>query len=69
MPFLPAVILTLLAEFADMFTPLTWRYAQSLLIGSILANGKRTVSSALRVMGLANCQRFERYHTQNWTHL
>lgn len=62
MPFLPAVILSLLAEFADIFTKPTWKYAQTLLIGAILCNGKRTVSSALRVMGLSGEKRFERYH-------
>ena len=62
MPFLPDVILSLLAHFADVFTVPTWRYAQTLLIGAIICNGKRTVSSALRAMGLALEKRFERYH-------
>jgi hypothetical protein len=62
MPFLPDVILSLLANFADVFTVPTWRYAQTLLIGAIICNGKRTVSSALRAMGLALEKRFERYH-------
>lgn len=62
MPFLPAVILSLLSNFAGVFTKPTWKYAQTLLIGAILCNGKRTVSSALRVMGLALEKRFERYH-------
>lgn len=62
MPFLPIVILSLLANFANVFTKPTWKYAQTLLIGAILCNGKRTVSSALRAMGLAQEKRFERYH-------
>ena len=62
MPFLPVVILSLLANFADIFTKPTWKYAQTLLIGAILCNGKRTVSSALRVLGLSQEKRFERYH-------
>ena len=62
MPFLPAIILSLLANFADAFTKPTWKYAQTLLIGAILCNGKRTVSSALRAMGLSLEKRFERYH-------
>lgn len=62
MSFLPIVIVSLLSEFESIFTQSTWQYACTLLLGSILANGKRTVSSALRVMGLANCRRFERYH-------
>ena len=62
MPFLPVVILSLLANFADAFTKPTWKNAQTLLIGAIICNGKRTVSSALRAMGLAREKRFERYH-------
>src|SRR5436305_11883270 len=33
-----------------------------LLIGTILAPGKRTVTAALRVMGLTNEAQFENYH-------
>lgn len=62
MPFLPTVIVSLLSNFANVFTKPTWKYAQILLTGAIICNGKRTVSSALRVMGLAHEQRFERYH-------
>lgn len=62
MSFLPTVIVSLLSEFESIFTKPTWQYARTLLIGSILCSGKRTVSSALRVMSLANCKRFERYH-------
>ena len=62
MPFLPEVILSLLANFANVFTKPTWKYAQTLITGAIICNGKRTVSSALRAMGLAHEPRFERYH-------
>lgn len=62
MSFLPEAIVTLLANFAHIFTVPTWKYAQTLLIGTIVCNGKRTVSSALRAMGLSNEKRFERYH-------
>jgi hypothetical protein len=34
---------------------------QVLLAGSILAPGKRTVTAALRVMGLENSEQFQRY--------
>ena len=33
-----------------------------LVVGTLLAPGKRTVTAALRVMGLAHTRRFERYH-------
>ncbi len=62
MPFLPVVIVSLLSNFAAAFTKPTWKYAQILLTGAIICNGKRTVSSVLRVMGLAHEPRFERYH-------
>ena len=62
MPFLPEVILSLLSNFANVFTKPTWKYAQTLITGAMICTGKRTVSSALRAMGLAHEPRFERYH-------
>jgi len=62
MSFLPPIILSLLANFAGVFTSPTWRNAQTLLIGAILCTGKRTVTSALRVMGLADEVNFSKYH-------
>lgn len=62
MPFMPGAILSLLAHFAHVFTNPTWRNAQVLLIGAILSNGKRTVSSALRVMGLSSESNFSKFH-------
>ncbi len=44
MPFLPAVILSLLSNFVGAFTKPTWKYAQTLLIGAILCNGTRTLA-------------------------
>jgi hypothetical protein len=51
-----------LAPFALLFSKRVWRHAQVLLIGAILAPGRRTVSSALRAMGLNQEKRFHRYH-------
>lgn len=62
MPFLPEVILSLFTNFTHVFTVPTWKYAKTLFIGAILCNGKRTVSSALRAVGLSQESRFERYH-------
>ncbi len=39
-----------------------WPHVQVLLAGAILAPGKRTVSAALRVMGLGQTEHFQRYH-------
>ncbi len=40
----------------------TWRRAERLLIGAILAPGKRTVTSLLRITGLSRERRFTTYH-------
>jgi hypothetical protein len=51
-----------LAPFAPLFSKRVWQHAQLLLVGAILAPGARTVSSALRAMGLDRFERFHRYH-------
>jgi len=55
-------MLVLLAPFAPLFDRRVWPYAVVLVVGTLLAPGKRTVTAALRVMGLAHTRRFERYH-------
>ncbi|NCC94625.1 MAG: hypothetical protein EOM10_15375 [Opitutae bacterium] len=62
MPALPASIVPILLHFAPLLTAPTWRHVQALLPGTLLAQDPRTVSAALRVMGLANEPRFEKYH-------
>ncbi len=59
---LPTTMIQMLAPFAPLFSERVWRHAQLLLAGAILATGKRTVSSALRAMGLSREKRFHRYH-------
>ena len=51
-----------LASFAPLFSKRVWQHAQVLLVGAILAPGRRTVGSALRAMGLDQFERFHRYH-------
>jgi len=51
-----------LAPFAPLFSKRVFRHARVLLIGAILAPGARTVSSALRAVGLDQYKRFHRYH-------
>jgi DDE superfamily endonuclease len=62
-------MITLPSDFAPIilaFQPLmlnrTWQHAVVLLVGAILAPGKRTVSSVLRIMGRRREQRFQNYH-------
>ena len=59
---LPTAMIQMLAPFAPLFSERVWRHAQLLLTGAILATGRRTVSSALRAMGLSQEKRFHRYH-------
>ena len=59
---LPNAIISLLTPFAALFQRRTWLKSQLLLVGAILSPGKRTVTSALRVMGLEDDRNFARYH-------
>jgi hypothetical protein len=63
---LPADIVALLSSFASSFAPLfsraVWLHAQALLVGAILAPGRRMVSSALRAVGMAHVSTFQTYH-------
>jgi DDE superfamily endonuclease len=62
MPPLPEAIILVLAPFGPLFSDRVWRHAQVLLLGAMLAPGARTVTTALRVMGLAAERRFTNYH-------
>ena len=59
---LPEPIITLLASFQPVFTNPTWQKAMVLLVGTLLARGRRTVTVALRQMGLAESPQFSKYH-------
>jgi hypothetical protein len=59
---LPADIVAFLAPFAPLFSRPVWRHVQVLLVGAILAPGRRMVSSALRAVGLSDLPHFQRYH-------
>ena len=62
MPPLPEAIILVLAPFAPLFSHRVWLHAQVLLLGAMLAPGARTVTAALRVMGLAMERHFTNYH-------
>src|SRR5215204_1689516 len=59
---LPPKMVQVLASFAPLFSKRVWQHAQLLLVGAILAPGRRTVGSALRAIGLDGFERFHRYH-------
>jgi len=62
MPTLPPAMLRLLGPFAPHFGRRVWPHVLVLVAGAILAPGRRTVTAALRAMGLDQHRRFERYH-------
>lgn len=59
---MPDPIMDIMMPFAPVFQRRTWDKIPLLLAGAILAPGKRTVSSILRVMGLSAISNFARYH-------
>jgi len=59
---LPAMMIRALAPFAPLFSKSVFQHVQLLVAGAILTPGGRTVSSALRAMGLDQHKRFHRYH-------
>ena len=60
---LPARFAAVILAFTPVFLQQrTWRRAELLLIGAILAPGKRTVTSLLRIVGLSRERRFTNYH-------
>jgi DDE superfamily endonuclease len=62
MPILPPEIMILLLNFAPLFTSRTWQYVPTRIAGSLLTPQRRMVSSALRVMGLAQVRWFGHFH-------
>src|SRR3954447_22966295 len=59
---LPSAFAPLILAFAPVFYQRTWQHAQVLLVGAILAPGKRTVTAALRILGLGRKRRLQNYH-------
>ena len=59
---LPSRFAAVILAFAPLFLQRSWRHAEVLLTGAILAPGQRTVASILRITGLARERRFVNYH-------
>jgi hypothetical protein len=59
---LPETMIRVLSPFAPLFSRRVWQHVRLLLVGAILAPGKRTVASALQAVGLHGERRFCRYH-------
>jgi DDE superfamily endonuclease len=58
----PAKLTRWMQPFCECFTAPSWRHALVLIVGAILAPGRRTVAAALRVTGLDQDPRFTNYH-------
>lgn len=59
---LPPSIMALLNPFRPVFHQSTWDKVQVLLVGTLLAPGKRTVTAALQAVGLSQESSFAKYH-------
>lgn len=60
--FLPKELTPILAHFAPAFTEATYQKAAVLVIGTLLTKGRRTVTVALRAVGLQNEPGWSKYH-------
>lgn len=59
---LPNTFTAVISIFVPVFSRPVWQHAKVLLTGAILAPGKRTVASILRIMGKADEPHFQTYH-------
>src|SRR3989449_2229574 len=58
----PVALTRLIVKFAPVFSKRVWEHVQVLVVGALLAPGKRTVTAVLRVMGLSQERQFQKYH-------
>jgi hypothetical protein len=58
----PCHLTRLIVKFAPVFSKRVWEHVQVLVVGALLAPGKRTVTAVLRVMGLSQERHFQNYH-------
>lgn len=59
---LPGEFTCVMLAFAPLFSKRVFMHVQILVVGAILAPGKRTVTAVLRVMGLSQSEHFQNYH-------
>jgi hypothetical protein len=62
MPTLPNKYSTILNAFAHLFSKRIWERVRILLAGAILSPAERTVTAALRAVGLSQEKHFQNYH-------
>jgi hypothetical protein len=59
---LPIEFINVIVTFMPLFSKPVWEHVKVLMVGAILSPGKRTVTSALRAMGLSQEKNFQTYH-------
>src|SRR5215813_5459444 len=59
---IPVALTRLIVKFAPLFSKRVWEHVEVLVVGALLAPGKRTVTAVLRVMGLSQEGQFQKYH-------
>src|SRR5690349_23854839 len=59
---LPAELMTIIVNFAPLFSKAVFEHLKVLLVGAILAPGKRTITACLRVCGKSQEENFQNYH-------
>ena len=59
---LPEPIVSIIRSFSSLFSRSVFTHAFELVVGAILSRGKRTVTSALRMVGRDQDQKFPEYH-------
>ncbi len=62
MPSLPSEFLAVILPYAGLFCRRVFAHVQRLLAGAILAPGKRTITSVLRIVGRQHERAFGKYH-------
>lgn len=58
----PDEFLAIIIRYTGLFSKPVFTHVKLLLIGAILAPGKRTVSAVLRILGLSNAQQYHKYY-------
>lgn len=59
---LPEPIIAILVQFESLFSNPSYRKMLHLLLGTVVARGRRTVSTALKQLGLSESSGFSKYH-------
>jgi hypothetical protein len=59
---IPVTLTRWIVRFAPLLSKRVWEHAQVLVVGALLAPGKRTVTAVLRVLGREQEPHFQKYH-------